>query len=67
MPVLASSAPSADVDELLAAVRDMEFPLFVKAVAGGGDGGRGMRRVAEPGALREAIEADSREAESAFG
>ena len=39
--------------------------MFVKAVAGGG--GRGMRRVAESGALREAIEAASREAESAFG
>ncbi|MGV0815130.1 pyruvate carboxylase [Mycolicibacterium boenickei] len=65
LPVLASSAPSESVDELAAAARDMEFPLFVKAVAGGG--GRGMRRVADPGALREAIEAASREAESAFG
>ena len=43
----------------------MDFPLFVKAVAGGG--GRGMRRVADPAALPEAIEAASREAESAFG
>ena len=43
----------------------MEFPLFVKAVAGGG--GRGMRRVTDPEALPEAIEAASREAESAFG
>ncbi|GAA1653220.1 pyruvate carboxylase [Mycolicibacterium murale] len=65
LPVLASSAPSADVEELLAAAESMEFPVFVKAVAGGG--GRGMRRVAEPAALREAIEAASREAESAFG
>ncbi|KMO79175.1 MULTISPECIES: pyruvate carboxylase [Mycolicibacterium] len=65
LPVLASSAPSADVEDLLAAAENMEFPVFVKAVAGGG--GRGMRRVAESGALREAIEAASREAESAFG
>lgn len=65
LPVLASSAPSTSVDELLAAAESMEFPLFVKAVAGGG--GRGMRRVADPAALREAIEAASREAESAFG
>ncbi|WP_064076167.1 pyruvate carboxylase [Prescottella equi] len=65
LPVLASSEPSADVDELLAAAEDMEFPVFVKAVAGGG--GRGMRRVAERGQLRESIEAASREAESAFG
>lgn len=65
LPVLASSAPSADLDELLAASESMTFPLFVKAVAGGG--GRGMRRVAEPAGLQEAIEAASREAESAFG
>jgi pyruvate carboxylase len=65
LPVLASSEPSASVAELVAAAADMEFPLFVKAVSGGG--GRGMRRVAEPGALAEAVEAASREAESAFG
>ena len=39
--------------------------MFVKAVSGGG--GRGMRRVTDAAALREAIEAASREAESAFG
>jgi pyruvate carboxylase len=65
LPVLASSAPSASVDELVSAAAAMEFPLFVKAVAGGG--GRGMRRVSEADALPEAIEAASREAESAFG
>ncbi len=65
LPVLASSAPSSVVDELLAAADDMEFPLFVKAVSGGG--GRGMRRVTEAADLAEAIEAASREAESAFG
>src|SRR5690348_5457578 len=60
LPVLNSSAPSADVAELLTAAESMEFPVFVKAVAGGG--GRGMRRVAERSGLREAIEAASREA-----
>lgn len=65
LPVLKSSEPSADVEELVAASAELEFPVFVKAVAGGG--GRGMRRVAEPDGLREAIEAASREAESAFG
>ena len=65
LPVLASSAPSSSVDELLAAAEHMEFPLFVKAVAGGG--GRGMRRVAKRAELGEAIEAAAREAESAFG
>ena len=51
LPVLTSSAPSASVDELVAAAQSMEFPLFVKAVSGGG--GRGMRRVTDPdGAAR---------------
>ncbi|XEE28129.1 pyruvate carboxylase [Mycolicibacterium sp. jd] len=65
LPVLTSSAPSASVDELVAAADGMEFPLFVKAVSGGG--GRGMRRVTDRAALAEAVEAASREAESAFG
>lgn len=65
LPVLASSAPSASVDELMVAAGEMRFPLFVKAVAGGG--GRGMRRVDDVAALPESIEAASREAESAFG
>jgi len=65
LPVLTSSAPSASVDELVSAAAGMEFPLFAKAVSGGG--GRGMRRVTEAAALPEAIEAASREAESAFG
>jgi len=65
VPVLGSSAPSSDVDELVAAADDVGFPVFVKAVAGGG--GRGMRRVDDPAQLREAIEAAAREAESAFG
>jgi len=65
LPVLSSSEPSDDVDALLSAAEDMNFPVFVKAVAGGG--GRGMRRVAESAELREHIEAAMREAESAFG
>ena len=43
LPVLTSSAPSSSVDELVRRPAEMDFPLFVKAVAGGG--GRGMRRV----------------------
>ncbi|WP_191498865.1 pyruvate carboxylase [Mycobacterium simulans] len=69
LPVLMSSAPSSSVDELLSFLdreaTAMRFPLFVKAVAGGG--GRGMRRVNDVAVLPEAIEAASREAESAFG
>src|SRR3712207_571206 len=65
LPVLASTEPSDDVDTLLAAAADLPFPVFVKAVAGGG--GRGMRRVADPDELPAAVQAAMREAESAFG
>jgi len=63
--VLNSSAPSTDVDALVAAADDVGFPIFVKAVAGGG--GRGMRRVERAEDLRDAVDAAMREAESAFG
>ena len=65
VPVLGSSQPSTNIDELIAAADEVGFPVFVKAVAGGG--GRGMRRVNDPAHLRESIEAAMREAESAFG
>jgi pyruvate carboxylase len=65
VPTLASVEPSTDVDALVAAAQALPYPLFVKAVAGGG--GRGMRRVDEPAALREAVETCMREAEGAFG
>ncbi|MEU6664317.1 pyruvate carboxylase [Streptomyces sp. NPDC046821] len=65
VPVLGSSEPSTDVDELVRAADELGFPVFVKAVAGGG--GRGMRRVEDASTLRESIEAAAREAESAFG
>src|SRR5919204_171358 len=65
VPVLGSSQPSNDVDELVRAAEEVGFPVFVKAVAGGG--GRGMRRVEGPGTLREALEAASPEAPSPFG
>ncbi|MGY1691921.1 pyruvate carboxylase [Geodermatophilus sp. SYSU D01105] len=65
LPVLASTEPSADLDTLLAAAEALPFPVFVKAVAGGG--GRGMRRVEDPADLSAAVQAAMREAESAFG
>jgi pyruvate carboxylase len=65
LPVLASSAPSSDVDELLASADAVGFPIFVKAVAGGG--GRGMRRVGSRADLPEALAAAMREADGAFG
>ncbi|MBB1029720.1 pyruvate carboxylase, partial [Dietzia sp. SLG310A2-38A2] len=39
LPVLASTPPSCDVDELTSTADALHFPVFVKAVAGGG--GRG--------------------------
>ncbi|HRK46597.1 MAG TPA: pyruvate carboxylase, partial [Nocardioides sp.] len=65
VPTLRSVPPSTDVDELARAAEQIPFPLFVKAVAGGG--GRGMRRVDDAKDLREAIETCMREAEGAFG
>lgn len=65
VPVLASVEPSRDVDELIAASESLHYPLFVKAVAGGG--GRGMRRVDDPKDLRPSLEAAMREADGAFG
>ncbi|MDF9715640.1 pyruvate carboxylase [Nocardioides sp. ChNu-153] len=65
VPVLASVEPSTDVDAIVEAASSLPYPLFVKAVAGGG--GRGMRRVERPEALREAVETCMREGEAAFG
>jgi pyruvate carboxylase len=65
VPVLKSSAPSKDLDELIAAADEIGFPIFAKAVAGGG--GRGMRRVDTREALPEALQAAMREADAAFG
>jgi pyruvate carboxylase len=64
IPVLASSEPSSDIDELIAAADEIGFPIFAKAVAGGG--GRGMRRVDKREDLPEALAAAMREAEGAF-
>ncbi|PNL18197.1 pyruvate carboxylase [Micrococcus sp. FDAARGOS_333] len=65
IPTLASSDPSADVDWLLEQADEIGFPIFVKAVAGGG--GRGMRRVERREDLKGSLEAAMREADTAFG
>ncbi|OYO04847.1 pyruvate carboxylase [Enemella evansiae] len=65
VPTLKSTPPGKDLDELVAGAEEIGFPVFVKAVAGGG--GRGMRRVDRPEELREALGAAMREAEGAFG
>jgi len=52
-------------DDLAAAAEEVGYPLLVKASAGGG--GKGMRPVAGPAELAEAIAGARREAEAAFG
>jgi pyruvate carboxylase len=65
VPVLKSSPATTDIDVLIASAEEVGFPVFAKAVAGGG--GRGMRRVNTPEELRPALEEAMREADSAFG
>jgi pyruvate carboxylase len=65
VPTLQGVEPSTDPDSLVEAAQDLRFPLFVKAVAGGG--GRGMRKVEDPARLRASVEACMREADGAFG
>ncbi|WP_061965825.1 pyruvate carboxylase [Demequina aurantiaca] len=65
VPVLDSSEPSQDKDFLISEADRIGFPIFVKAVAGGG--GRGMRRVESREELPELMSAAMREADNAFG
>src|SRR3954470_12900087 len=65
VPTLKSVEPNDDLDALMEAARELSYPLFVKAVAGGG--GRGMRKVDEEKDLKDAIDTCMREAEGAFG
>ena len=65
VPVLRSTPASDDVDALVAQADEIGFPIFAKAVAGGG--GRGMRRVESKGDLAPALAEAMREAQSAFG
>ena len=65
VPTLQSSKPGTDIDELEAAANEIGFPVFIKAVSGGG--GRGMRRVDDPAKFRNELSAAMREADGAFG
>jgi 3-methylcrotonyl-CoA carboxylase alpha subunit len=65
VPVVPGFHGAQDIEALTRAAERIGFPLLVKASAGGG--GKGMRLVNEPGALRDAIESAKREALSAFG
>ena len=65
VPTLAQSPVVFSASDAAAWGAGIGFPLFVKAVSGGG--GRGMRRVEHPDDLTDAFEAARREAASAFG
>ncbi|MET0997308.1 MAG: pyruvate carboxylase, partial [Marmoricola sp.] len=65
VPVLDSVPPNDDLEALMKDAAGLTYPLFVKAVAGGG--GRGMRKVDEEKDLKDAIDTCMREAEGAFG
>ncbi|MCW3159280.1 pyruvate carboxylase [Micropruina sonneratiae] len=65
LPTLGGSDPSDDPAVLIAAAQQVGFPVFVKAVSGGG--GRGMRRVETAEALPAALAEAMREATAAFG
>ena len=64
VPVLPGMTVTKDADPAEAATR-VGFPLLVKAAFGGG--GRGMRLVADPAELAEAVTSARSEAASAFG
>src|SRR6187549_1067192 len=60
-----SDGPVTDEEHALKVVKEIGFPIIVKAVAGGG--GRGMRVVRTAGELSHALRTAQREAEAAFG
>lgn len=66
VPVLpGSEGPVESEEHALKLVKDIRYPLIVKATAGGG--GRGMRVVRAASELGHAIRTAQREAEAAFG
>ncbi|MFT4217884.1 MAG: pyruvate carboxylase [Micropruina sp.] len=65
LPTLRGADASEDIPTLLAAADEIGYPVFVKAVSGGG--GRGMRRVDDRANLEPALVEAMREAKAAFG
>ncbi len=65
VPVLNSTESSSNPKKLISQAKSIGFPLYVKAVAGGG--GRGMRKVDQPEDLPAALEQAMKEAGGAFG
>jgi len=65
VPTLPAVAVDSAAQAARAAAAGLEYPLLVKAAAGGG--GRGMRVVSRAGDLPAAVESARREAQGAFG
>ncbi len=65
VPVLNSTESSSDPKRLITQAKSIGFPLYVKAVAGGG--GRGMRKVDRAEDLPGSLEQAMKEASGAFG
>ncbi len=65
VPLVPGSERGLDDAGLMAAAKEIGFPIMIKAAAGGG--GKGMRAVHDLGALDGAIGAARREALAAFG
>jgi 3-methylcrotonyl-CoA carboxylase alpha subunit len=66
VPVVPGYLGAAQDERTLAeAARAIGYPVLIKAVAGGG--GKGMRRVDDPGDFADALAQARREAEAAFG
>jgi len=64
VPVVPGAGAPADPAELAAAAAELGYPVLVKASAGGG--GKGMRAVADPADLADAVASARREAGAAF-
>ena len=65
VPVLPGSDGPVTDEEALRVAAEVGYPVMVKAAGGGG--GRGMRAVANPQELRQALVAARAEAQAAFG
>lgn len=65
VPVVPGYQAGQALGDLLGAAAEIGYPVLVKAAAGGG--GKGMRIVAGPEVLPEAVESARREAQAAFG
>jgi acetyl-CoA carboxylase biotin carboxylase subunit len=64
LPVV-PGGPVTSAEEAVELAKKISYPVLIKAVGGGG--GRGMKRVHEPGEMKHQAELASAEAEAAFG